>query len=349
MVETNCKNCGKLIRISSSRFKNNKNHCCSVECSSKVSSQRQNPLITANCLNCNNELHLTRQELKRRRFCSRKCAYAHRKITQAGILNSNSKKRPPEEQRFDIRIQAARKRARIKGLDFDIDHKFLNDLFKKQQGRCAISGIDMIFKSAETRKTSAPSYNVFSIDRIDSNLGYTKNNVQLVANSINMMKSYHSEEEIKNLLQHICDSEQKKIKCLFKKLHEDAKLPTRESIHNAGFDVCSIRYEHQDDMLIVYTGIAVQPEMGYYFFLAPRSSTFQKYGLLLGNSIGVIDQNYTGEIIAKFQKLPDFKMPNIGDRLIQLIPQKAVLMEIEQVDELPNTDRGQGGFGSSGN
>lgn len=162
-------------------------------------------------------------------------------------------------------------------------------------------------------------------------------------------KKCSGEYSSKNLLQHICDSEQKKIKCLFKKLHEDAKLPTRESIHNAGFDVFSIRYEHQDDTLIVYTGVAVQPEMGYYFFLAPRSSTFQKYGLLLGNSIGVIDQNYTGEIIAKFQKLPNFKMPNIGDRLIQLIPQKAVLMEIEQVDELPNTDRGQGGFGSSGN
>ncbi len=90
-------------------------------------------------------------------------------------------------------------------MEYDLDHKFLNDLLIQQKGLCAISGMKMEINSDPNRKTSAPSFNVLSIDRKDSTKGYTKDNIQLVINCINMLKSYHEDYEINEVIKHLVE------------------------------------------------------------------------------------------------------------------------------------------------
>ena len=96
------------------------------------------------------------------------------------------------------------------------------------------------------------------------------------------------------------------------------------------------------------TGIAVEPPEGYYFELVGRSS-ISKSGYMLANNIGIIDDSYRGSILVALVKInpsaPDLELPC---RLVQLIPRQLVLMEPKEVDELSDTIRGTGGFGSSG-
>lgn len=133
-----------------------------------------------------------------------------------------------------------------------------------------------------------------------------------------------------------------------KKLFPDAKVPTSDNEGNAGYDIYVHRIEDCGNYLKVYSGIAIEPEVGIYMMLVPRSSA-HKLGLTLYNNLGIIDNSYRGEIIALFLKTEDFKvLPEIGSRLAQLIPQKQSWLKIEEVIELSNTDRGSGGFGSTG-
>lgn len=85
-------------------------------------------------------------------------------------------------------------RAKIKGFDFDIEIDDIINLYAEQNGRCAITNQEMDFKSSNRKK--ANPFRI-SIDRIDSNGGYTKNNIRLVCWSVNQMKGDKTEEEFK--------------------------------------------------------------------------------------------------------------------------------------------------------
>jgi len=102
------------------------------------------------------------------------------------------------------------------------------------------------------------------------------------------------------------------------------------------------------DVELFTTGIKIKPEFGWYTIVVPRSSII-KSGYMLANSIGIIDRTYIGEVIIALRKtnvlMPDIKLPC---RIAQLIPQPIIHMVIEEVDELPNSDRGEYGFGSTG-
>jgi dUTP pyrophosphatase len=96
------------------------------------------------------------------------------------------------------------------------------------------------------------------------------------------------------------------------------------------------------------TCIKVQPDFGWYFDVAPRSS-LAKSGYIMANSIGVIDRAYTGTVLIALIKID----PSAGDlelpaRIAQLIPRPIVHLQIEEVDSLDETARGAGGFGSTG-
>ncbi len=134
-----------------------------------------------------------------------------------------------------------------------------------------------------------------------------------------------------------------------KKLYEDAKLPWKEP-NSVGYDL----YTHsciphmEDGMGGIYTigfGIAVRPPEGYYLQIAPRSSLY-KAKLLLTNSLGIIDPEYTGEL--KAVVLAFDKPPEVGARYFQLLLVPFPQSQIEEVTELPETNRGSGGFGSTG-
>ena len=90
---------------------------------------------------------------------------------------------------------------------------------------------------------------------------------------------------------------------------------------------------------------------GYYGDLRPRSSIY-KTGLILCNSCGTLDSSYTGEVMAKFYEahLYEKDIYNVGDRIIQIVipgvdPREIIFEEVESLEE---TERGNGGFGSSG-
>lgn len=90
-----------------------------------------------------------------------------------------------------MRFYAARDRARKKSLSFDLTTEFLEELWCKQEGKCAITNIPMTYLNDNGR-----TYTNVSIDRIDSNKGYTKENVQLVCMAVNQMKSDLTMDEV---------------------------------------------------------------------------------------------------------------------------------------------------------
>lgn len=154
----------------------------------------------------------------------------------------------------------------------------------------------------------------------------------------------------------------------FKRLAPDAVVPTKANPSDSGFDLIAINDGTIDEKgFIEYeTGIAVQPPVGYYFELFPRSS-ISKYDLILANGIGVIDQGYTNSIKIRF-KMPNrfsyqsqnnenksvafYPFANVykkGDKIAQLILKKLEPVILVEVENLSETVRGTGGFGSSGN
>ena len=137
------------------------------------------------------------------------------------------------------------------------------------------------------------------------------------------------------------------MKLKVKKLYDDAELPSRVFDTDAGWDLFTHHIEDCGFYIKVYTGIAIEPDYDYYTTLYPRSSIY-KYGLMLYNSIGLIDFSYRGEIIGILYKTADYSQPGVGARLLQLVVQKSIPSEIIEVEQLTETKRGTGGLGSSG-
>ena len=143
-----------------------------------------------------------------------------------------------------------------------------------------------------------------------------------------------------------------------KQLHQDAVLPQKANDKDAGYDLVAIsdpeiKYDNDNVLYIQYkTGIAIEPPEGYHTEIYPRSS-ISKYNLQLCNSLGLIDEPYRGEIILRFNlinsKLVGSKLYQKGDKIGQLVIKKTISMDFIEVEELEETDRADGSFGSSGN
>ena len=153
--------------------------------------------------------------------------------------------------------------------------------------------------------------------------------------------------------------EGKKFVIPFKKLDPNAQAPMRAHSGpdaDAGADCTavskSVAKTFGDERHVVKygTGIAVAIPDGHWIDLRPRSSVY-KTGMSLCNSVGTIDASYRGEICAMFYSDDFCKEYDAGDRVCQLVVMPDVDpadVEFVEVDELPETERGTGGFGSSG-
>jgi dUTP pyrophosphatase len=135
----------------------------------------------------------------------------------------------------------------------------------------------------------------------------------------------------------------------FKKLQEQATLPTRGSEFAAGLDL----YASQPVTIPargfsnVSTGVAVAVPLGFYGRIAPRSGLAVKFGI--DTLAGVVDSDYRGEITCVLANHGDndFEV-NVGDRIAQFVIEAIILPTPEFTEELPKTARGAGGFGSTG-
>jgi dUTP pyrophosphatase len=131
-----------------------------------------------------------------------------------------------------------------------------------------------------------------------------------------------------------------------KKLHKDAVIPTKAHATDAGCDLYATSCHYDNGLIIYGTGIAVEIPEGYVGLVFPRSSIANTH-LTLSNSVGVIDSGYRGEVMAKFRK-GGSRGYNVGERIAQLIILPYPEVVCEEADELSESDRGTGGYGSSG-
>lgn len=175
----------------------------------------------------------------------------------------------------------------------------------------------------------------------------------------------------------------KSMKVKIKRLTEKAVIPTYAKEGDAGLDLVATSKSYDDDGNVVYgVGLAFEIPKGYVGLLFPRSSNAKK-DLLLSNSVGVLDSGYRGEVMFKFKKqinterqnlnlmtyisqmakikeeyavnglldgddIEEFTEYNVGDRIGQIIILPYPQIEFEEVEELSKTERGDGGYGSTG-
>lgn len=141
------------------------------------------------------------------------------------------------------------------------------------------------------------------------------------------------------------------MKVRFKKLNENAVVPAYSKPGDAGLDLTATSKEltnnPQYGFLEYGTGLAVEIPEGHVGLIFPRSS-ISDTGLILSNSVGVIDSGYRGEIKFRFKHIPGTADYNVGDRVGQLIILPYPSIETEEATELNSSERGEGGFGSSG-
>jgi dUTP pyrophosphatase len=143
------------------------------------------------------------------------------------------------------------------------------------------------------------------------------------------------------------------MKVNIKKLKENAVIPTRGSEHAAGYDL----YACIDEPIEIYagqtvkigTGLSIAVPDGYFGAIFARSGLATKEGLRPANAVGVCDSDYRGEyIIALYNDSSVMRVIEPGERIAQLVVIPYLAVEFEESDELDETDRGSGGFGSTG-
>ena len=143
----------------------------------------------------------------------------------------------------------------------------------------------------------------------------------------------------------------KKLK--FKKIKSNATIPTRGSEEAAGVDLYACINSpvtiYPDETYVIGSGIAFEPPKGYFGAVVPRSSVGIKRNLTLPNNVGIIDNDYRGEIMIAFHNIgnqPEVIFPD--ERIAQLVLLPYITCPIEEIDELTETERGEGGIGSTG-
>jgi len=140
------------------------------------------------------------------------------------------------------------------------------------------------------------------------------------------------------------------MKVKIKKLSESAVIPSYAKSGDAGMDLVATRIISNTTFDVSYgTDLAMEIPKGFVGLVFPRSS-IRKYELVLSNSVGVIDSGYRGEIQATFKKENglDSLAYKVGDRIAQIMIIPHPPIEFDEVAELSDTERGEGGFGSTG-
>lgn len=139
-----------------------------------------------------------------------------------------------------------------------------------------------------------------------------------------------------------------------KKVHENAVIPHRATEGSAGLDLCACMDEPLTlaggETALIPTGLAIAlPSAQYGAFVFARSGLSIKHGIGLLNSVGVIDSDYRGEIkVGVINQIKEPYTVQPGERIAQLVVMPVSVMPVEEAADLDETERGTGGFGSTG-
>ena len=142
------------------------------------------------------------------------------------------------------------------------------------------------------------------------------------------------------------------MKVRIKKLNENAVIPSYAKDGDAGMDLVATSIISTTSTQITYgIGLALEIPKGFVGLIFPRSSV-RKTRLMLSNCVGVIDSGYRGELQATFNKINNDSVSEndykVGDRIAQIMIIPHPDIQFEEADELSDTERGDGGFGSTG-
>lgn len=140
----------------------------------------------------------------------------------------------------------------------------------------------------------------------------------------------------------------------FVRLRNDAVIPTKATDGSVGFDITLLGIksvcDEDDSVVYCHTGLKVKPPPGYYTKIYPRSS-ISKSGFMLANSVGIIDVDYSGELLIAMKRTKAGATLTFPCKMVQMLPEldhsHIVSVEVGP-DELDDTVRGDGGFGSTG-
>ncbi len=143
------------------------------------------------------------------------------------------------------------------------------------------------------------------------------------------------------------------MKIQIQKLKENATVPTRGSVHAAGYDLYAcLENEVQigaGETVKIGTGLSIAVPEGYFGAIFARSGLAAKEGLRPANCVGVADSDYRGEyIVALHNDSEAVRTVTPGERIAQLVVMPYLSVEFEEVAALDETERGAGGFGSTG-
>lgn len=135
------------------------------------------------------------------------------------------------------------------------------------------------------------------------------------------------------------------MKIKVRRLHPRAVIPSFATDGSAAFDLVAVKRDGQ----VYDTGLAFEIPHGYAMFIYSRSGMGFKDNTRLSNCVGVIDSDYRGEVKVKLTRDDDRPITaQVGDRVAQAVVMRLPKVEFEEVSELTKTDRGEGGFGSTG-
>jgi len=143
------------------------------------------------------------------------------------------------------------------------------------------------------------------------------------------------------------------MKIEIKKLNENAVIPTRGSEQAAGYDLYAATTDvitiKPHETVKIGTGLAIAVPDGYFGAIFARSGLAAKQGLRPANCVGVADSDYRGEyIVALHNDTDEERTIEPKERIAQLVVMPYLAVEFDEVDELSETARGAGGFGSTG-
>ena len=137
------------------------------------------------------------------------------------------------------------------------------------------------------------------------------------------------------------------MKIKIKKLHPDAVIPKYAHEGDAGMDVFALDFEIKDKYVEYRTGLSFELPEGYVMLVFPRSSITDR-DLIMKNCVGVLDSGFRGELKLRFKKEGE-NIYRAGEKIAQVIIIPYPSIEFQEVEELSESSRGKGGFGSTGN